>query len=99
MTNIILNQDQYYIDVVGQIKCAKKGDKVDVDDSFLQLIEGKYDLLDEVDDEDDGAGDKPLNKMNKAELIEVVKSKEIEMSDEELDKATKAQLVAIIEEN
>ena len=97
MTNVILNQDQYYICPMGQIKCAKAGESVDVDDSFLTLIDGKYDLPEDVEDEDDGAGDKPLNKMNKAELIEVVKSKEIEMSDEELEKSTKAQLVAIIE--
>jgi len=99
MTNVILNQDQHYIDNMGQIKCAKKGDTVDVEESFLQLIDGKYDLPEEVEDEDDGAGSKPLNKMNKAELIEVIKSKEIEMSDEDLEKATKAQLVAKIEEN
>ena len=99
MTKVILNQDQHYICPVGQIKCGKEGDSVDVDDSFLQHIEGKYDLPEDVQDEEDGLGSKPLNKMNKAELIEVIKSKEIEMSDEDLEKATKAQLVAKIEEN
>lgn len=99
MTKIILNQDQHYICPFGQIKCGKKDETVDADDSFLQLIDGKYDLPEDVEDEDDGAGSKPLNKMNKAELIEVIKSKEIEMSDEDLEKATKAQLVAKIEEN
>lgn len=99
MTKIILNQDQHYICPIGQIKCGKKGDCVDVDDSFLQHIEGKYDLPEDVEEGEGGSLDKPLNKMNKAELIEVVKSKDIEMSDDELEKATKAQLVAIIEEN
>lgn len=99
MTKIILNQDQHYICPIGQIKCGKKGDCVDVDDSFLQHIEGKYDLPEDVEEGEGDAPSKPLKSMNKAELIEVVKSKEIEMSDEDLKASTKAQLVAIIEEN
>lgn len=99
MTKVILKQDQHYICPIGQIKCGVEGDCVDVDDSFLQHIDGKYDLPEDVEEGEWESTDKPLNKMNKAELIEVVKSKDIEMSDEELEKATKAQLVAIIEEN
>lgn len=99
MTKVILNQDQHYICPIGQIKCGKEGENVDVDDSFLQHIEGKYDLPEDVEEGEGESLGKPLNKMNKAELIEVIKSKEIEMSDEDLEKATKAQLVAKIEEN
>ena len=99
MTKVILNQDQHYICPIGQIKCGKEGDCVDVDNSFLPHIEGKYDLSDNIDKGEGEPSNKPLSKMNKAELIAVIKSKEIEMSHEDLENATKAQLVAKIEEN
>ena len=52
MTKVILSQDQHYIDPIGQIKCGKDGECINADESFLQLIEGKYTLPEDVETEE-----------------------------------------------
>lgn len=99
MARVTLKQDQSYINEIGQIKFGKKGATINVENSFLDLIKGKYELPEEAKAGGEELPQKPLKNMNKAELISAVKAADIEMSDEDLEKATKAELVAIIEEN
>lgn len=63
-----LNCDQRYINVMGGIYFGKKGEVIDVDVLFARHIQGKYTpVKDEVEKPE--SDEKPLEKMNKAELI------------------------------
>jgi len=101
MTKIILKVDQSYVAINGGIKFGKKDSCVNADNSFLPFIMGKYCLPNEVKEdklEIAKSEVKPINKMNKVELMEVIKLLEIDISDEELMAKTKAQLMELINE-
>lgn len=95
---------QHYITVAGAIKCGNKGDVVDVDPKFLKLINGKYELAkgevqEDGDDENDKKPvEKPLDKMNKEELVAKAKSVGIELEDAQFEEMTKAQITEAIKE-
>lgn len=100
MTKVILKADQSYIDINGNIKFGKKDSLINVDNTFLPLIRGKYELPSEKKEEPikPDKPTKPVDKMNKTELVEFIKGLDIDMTDEELEQKTKAQLVKLINE-
>lgn len=91
MTKVILNQDQSYISVEGTIKFGKKGSTINADDKFLTFIKGKFASASEK-------VDKPIDKMNKVELIELLKTTNTDISEEDLEIMTKAQIIKLIQE-
>lgn len=98
-----LKQAQHYVTVVGAIKCGKKDEIVDVDPTFLKLINGKYELAKgEVEEDSENGKDekpeKPLDKMNKEELVAKAKSVGIELDDAQFEEMTKAQITEAIKE-
>lgn len=97
MTKVILTQDQSYISVNGSIKFGKKGDTIDSDTKFLTFIKGKFTTV-SGKVEDPKKLDKPIEKMNKLELIELLKTTNTDISDEELENMTKAQIIELIQE-
>lgn len=96
-----LLQDQHYINPIGAQYCGFAGEIVDVDELFLKLIDGKYEEVVEVEDDDndnDKLDEKPLDRMNKAELVEKAISVGIEKTEEEFEAMKKADIIKLIEE-
>ena len=95
---IKLNADQHYIAADGGIHFGKKGEIVNIDPLFAKLIRDKFSIVkneEEEEDEDDKT-EKPLDKMNKAELTAKIKELGIDITDEEIEAMTKAELIKII---
>lgn len=93
-----LKQDQYYLAATGGRFCGKKGDIVDIDPLFAKHIRDKYEVIktDAKEEEKTPKEEKPLEKMNKTELIEKVKKLGLDVTDEELDAMTKAEIIKVI---
>jgi len=93
MTTVKLNKDQWYLDKIGEKKFGKSGSIIDVDDSFFRLIKGVCSEAKEQEAEKT----KPLNKMNKAELIEYAETLDIQISKDEAESMTKADIIQTIQ--
>ena len=94
MTKIILKRDKGYVSALGRNEYGRKGDVVDVENSFLELIdEDCYEIYEEKEE----ILEKPIDKMNKTELISKLKSINPELTDDELEPKTKAELIKLIE--
>lgn len=94
-----LNKDQYYLAATGGRYCGKKGDIVDIDPLFAKHIRENYDIVKSIADEEKEKNEKlekPLEKMNKAELIEKVKALGLDVTDEETEAMTKAEIIKVI---
>lgn len=94
---IKLKQDQYYIAVDGGKYFGKKGDIINVCPIFAKLIRDKYELVKTAEPEqDEPKKEKPLDKMNKAELITYAQKVGADYTDDEFEAMTKAELTKII---
>lgn len=93
---IKLKQDQSYISIKGGVFFGFKGDIVDADDAFVNLIAGKYEIAKEKEEKTEK--EKPLEKMNKGELVEKAKELGIELSEKEIETMTKANIIDKINE-
>ena len=94
-----LLQDQYYIAAAGGRQCGKKGDIVDIDPLFAKHIREKYEVVKGAKEDEGDNGEKtekPLDKMNKAELVEKVKALGLDVTDEEIEAMTKAEIIKVI---
>ena len=95
-----LLKDQYYLAAAGGRYCGKKGDIIDIDPLFAKHIRENYEVVKGGAKEDEDAGDnkneKPLEKMNKAELTEKVKALGVDLTDEEVEGMTKAEIIKVI---
>jgi len=98
MTTVKLNKDQWYLDKIGEKKFGKSGSIIDVDDSFFRLIKGVCSEAKEQEaEEQEAEKTKPLNKMNKAELIEYAETLDIQISKDEAESMTKADIIQTIQ--
>lgn len=96
MAKVILIQDQLYISNKNDIKAGKKNSLVDVDDKFLVLIKGKYKPYKEEEQQQEPIIEKPLEKMNKSELVKEAIKNGIKLSDEEFESLTKAKIIELL---
>lgn len=90
-----LNTDQHYIAADGGIHFGKKGEVVNIDPLFAKLIRDKFSIVKNEEDEGNKP-EKPLDKMNKAELTAKIKELGIDITDEEIEAMSKAELIKII---
>lgn len=95
MTKIILKQDQFYVSELSENKFGKKGSCVNVEESFLKLIKGKYEIFEERQEQDLNPK-KPLSNMNKTELISFAKKSGIKLSNNKFDDLTKAKIMDLL---
>lgn len=93
---IKLNADQYYIAVEGGIYFGEKGKVVDIDPLFAKLIRDKFSIVKSEEKDENENVEKPLDKMNKAELAAKMKELGIDVTDEEIEAMTKAELIKVI---
>lgn len=93
---IKLNTDQHYIEADGGIHFGKKGEIVNIDPLFAKLIRDKFSIVKNEEEDEDDKTEKPLDKMNKAELTAKIKELGIDITDEEIEAMTKAELIKII---
>lgn len=93
-----LKKDQYYIAAAGGRFCGKKDEIVDIDPLFAKHIRDNYMPVKSQESEDDEKKpqEKPLEKMNKAELTAKIKELELDYSDEDIEAMTKAELIKVI---
>ena len=95
-----LLKDQYYLAAAGGRYCGKKGEIVDLDPLFAKHIRENYEVVKGSAKEDEDAGEikneKPLDKMNKAELTEKAKALGVDLTDEEIEGMTKAEIIKVI---
>ena len=91
-----LKQDNYYISETGSQKFGYKDQGVNIDQLFHKHIT----LICEIvsDKEEKEPEEKPLNKMNKDELVEKAKEVGLDYSDEDYEKFTKADITKLIQE-
>ena len=93
---IKLNADQHYIAADGGIHFGKNGEIVNIDPLFAKLIRDKFSIVKNAEEDEDDKTEKPLDKMNKAELTAKIKELGIDITDEEIEAMTKAELIKII---
>ena len=90
-----LKQDQYYLAAAGGRYCGKKDQIVDIDPLFAKHIRDKYTVVKDESGEEKPQ-EKPLDKMNKAELTAKIKELGLDITDEEIEAMTKAELIKVI---
>ena len=91
-----LKQDNYYISETGSQKFGHKGQVVNIDPLFHKHITLICEIV--ADKEEKEPEEKPLNKMNKDELVEKAKEVGLDYSDEDYEKFTKADITKLIQE-
>lgn len=91
-----LLQDNGYVSETEGNKFGRKGEIVNIDPLFLKLIKDKCKIV--GDDEDDKKTEKPLDKMNKADLITKGKEVELDLTDEDYEKLNKADIIKLIQD-
>jgi hypothetical protein len=90
-----LRRTQRYISADGTVKTGNKGDIVNVAREFYKHISKVCEIVIEKKEE---PKKKPLDKMNKEELLQEVKALGIELTDEQKEDTKKADLIALIED-
>ena len=92
-----LKQDQYYIGADGGRYFGAKGSTIDICPNFAKLIRDKYEVIKNQESEKENAKiDKPLEKMNRQELIAKIKELGIDVTDDEIEAMTKSELIKVI---
>lgn len=81
---IKLKRNQYYVGVENGCHFGKKGEIVNVDPLFVKLIKGAYEVV--AEDKEQVPEKKPLEKMNKEELVAETRRVGIELADEDIEK-------------
>lgn len=90
-----LNRTQRYISANGTVKTGNKGDIVNIAREFYRHIAKFCEVVIEKKDE---PKKKPLDKMNKEELLKEVKELGIELTEEQVEETKKADLIKLIED-
>ena len=94
---IKLKRAQMYIAADGATVVGKKGDIVDAKEDFCKLLpHDAFEKAKENEDDKTKAASKPLEQMNKADLIKLAAEKGLEQKPAELQKLTNAQIVDLI---
>ena len=91
-----LKQDNHYISETGSQKFGYKDQVVNIDPLFHKHITLICEIV--ADKEEIEPEEKPLNKMNKDELVEKAKEVGLDYSDEDYEKFTKADITKLIQE-
>ena len=90
-----LKQDNYYLSETEGQKFGKKGEIINIDPLFYkhiicEIVKGNS--------EEKKPDEKPLDKMNKAELVEKAKEIGLEYTDDEYEAFNKADIIKLIQE-
>lgn len=89
-----LTQDQYYVSETDGNKFGKKDEIVNIDPLFHKLI---ADVCVPVKiKEEQKQDEKPLEKMNKAELIAKAEELELGLTQEQIDAMSKTDIIKVI---
>lgn len=94
-----LLQDNYYVSETDGNKFGKKDEVVNIDPLFYKLISDicKPVKVEDVEEEkQEKENEKPLDKMNKAELIAKAEKLELGLTQEQIDAMTKADIIKLI---
>ena len=92
-----LLQDQYYVSETDGNKFGKKDEIVNIDPLFYKLISAKCKpVKNDEQKQDEKSEEKPLDKMNKVELVEKAKTIGLELTQEEIEAMTKADIIKLI---
>ena len=92
-----LLQDQYYVSETDGNKFGKKDEIVNIDPLFYKLISTKCKpVKNDEQKQDEKSEEKPLDKMNKVELVEKAKTVGLELTQEEIEAMTKADIIKLI---
>lgn len=92
-----LKQDNYYLSETEGQKFGKKGEIINIDPLFYKHIKGICEIV-KGNSEEKKSNEKPLDKMNKAELVEKAKAIGLEYTDEEYEAFNKADIIKLIQE-
>ena len=85
-----LKRDNYYLSETEGQKFGKKGEIINIDPLFYKHVKGNS--------EEKEPDEKPLDKMNKAELVEKAKEVGLEYTDDEYEAFNKADIIRLIQE-
>ena len=91
-----LLQDNGYVSETEGNKFGLKGEIVNIDPLFLKFIKDKCEIV--ASDEEDKKAEKPLEKMNKQELVAKGKEVELDLTDEDYEKLSKADIMKLIQD-
>lgn len=92
-----LKRDNYYLSETEGQKFGKKGEIINIDPLFYKHIKGICEIA-KGNSEEKKLDEKPLDKMNKAELVEKAKDVGLEYTDEEYEAFNKADIIKLIQE-
>lgn len=92
-----LKQDNYYLSETEGQKFGKKGEIINIDPLFYKHIKGICEIV-KGNSEEKKHDEKPLDKMNKAELVEKAKEIGLEYTDDEYEAFNKADIIKLIQE-
>lgn len=88
-----LTQDQYYVSETDGNKFGKKDEIVNIDPLFHKLIAN---VCTPVKIKEERQNEKPLERMNKAELIAKAEELELGLTQEQIDAMSKADIIKVI---
>lgn len=94
-----LTRNQYYVSETDGNQFGKKDEIVNIDPLFYKLISEHCTPVKIQEDEEKDAGqtkEKPLDKMNKTELIQKAESLELGLTQEQTDAMNKADIIKLI---
>ena len=91
-----LKQDNYYLSETEGQKFGKKGEIINIDPLFYKHIKGICEIV--KGNSEKKPDEKPLDKMNKAELVEKAKEIGLEYTDDEYEAFNKADIIKLIQE-
>lgn len=91
-----LTQDQYYVSETDGNKFGKKGEIVNIDPLFHKLISDVCTPVKIEEEKEEKQDEKPLERMNKAELIAKAEELELGLTAEETDAMNKADIIKLI---
>lgn len=92
-----LKQDNYYLSETEGQKFGKKGEIINIDPLFYKHIKGICEIV-KGNLGENKPNEKPLDKMNKAELVEKAKEIGLEYTDDEYEAFSKADIIKLIQE-
>lgn len=94
-----LLKDNYYVSETDGNKFGKKDEVINIDSLFYKLISDicKPVKMDEAEEKEEKKNNKkPLDKMNKAELIAKAEELELGLTEEQTDAMSKADIIKLI---
>lgn len=92
-----LKRDNYYLSETEGQKFGKNGEIINIDPLFYKHIKGICEIV-KGNSEEKKPDEKPLDKMNKAELVEKAKEIGLEYTDDEYEAFNKADIIKLIQE-